>query len=167
MVSKNSAEYEPWTNPAERTMRTLQEPMRVMLARGHAGPEYWEFAMSQARYIADDSHHSWGREDDGKTPTERRTGHPPSIAGRFRPMFCLAYVLGALTADAAGGAGTVYSRGALLGLFELHFGCQKTPLGFLWGLPAASCELRSIEDADGSHTLPSRGLRTASFSRVT
>jgi len=92
MVSKNSAEYEPWTNPAERTMRTLQEPMRVMLARGHAGPEYWEFTMSQAKYIADDSHHSWGRDDDGKTPTERRTGHPPSLAGRFRPMFCLAYV---------------------------------------------------------------------------
>ena len=92
MESKNSAEYEPWTNPTERTMRTLQEPMRVMMARGHAGPEYWEFAMSQARYIADDSHHAWGREDDGKTPTERRTGHAPSVAGRFRPMFCLAYV---------------------------------------------------------------------------
>ena len=92
MTSKNSAEYEPWTNPAERTMRTLQEPMRVMMSRGHAGEEYWEFAMHQAACIANDSHHKWGREDDGKTPSERRTGHPPSIAGRYRPMFCKAFV---------------------------------------------------------------------------
>ena len=92
MHGKNSAEYEPWGNPAERTMRTLQEPMRIMHERGGAGPEYWQFTMQQAAFIADDSHHAWGRPDDGMTPTQRKTGQPPRVATRFRPMFCKAFV---------------------------------------------------------------------------
>ena len=92
MTPRNSAEYEPWGNPAERTMRTLQEPMRVMRERGGAGEEYWEFAAHQAACIANDSHHAWGRDDDNKTPSQRRTGEPPAVAGRYRPMFCKAFV---------------------------------------------------------------------------
>ena len=92
MTPRNSAEYEPWGNPAERTMRTLQEPMRIMRERGGAGEEYWEFAAHQAACIANDSHHAWGRDDDNKTPSQRKTGEPPAVAGRYRPMFCKAFV---------------------------------------------------------------------------
>ena len=91
MRRENSNPYEPNQNPTERRMRTLQEPMRVMHTRGGAGDEYWEFAMTQAAFIHNRTHHAWGADDDGKTPLERKLGAKPSVAS-FRPMFCLAFV---------------------------------------------------------------------------
>ena len=91
MRRENSCPYEPNQNPTERRMRALQEPMRVMHERGGAGDEYWEFSMLQAMVIHNRTPHAWGAEDDGKTPQERMTGVPASVAS-LRPMFCLAYV---------------------------------------------------------------------------
>eukprot|EP00965_Chrysotila_dentata_P208029 6184470-Pleurochrysis_carterae.AAC.2 len=39
MYHTNSCEYEPWSNPTERHMRTLREPMRMVHKRGGAGEE--------------------------------------------------------------------------------------------------------------------------------
>ena len=91
MRHENSCPYEPNQNPTERRMRALQEPMRIMHERGSAGDEYWEFSMLQAAIIHNRTPHAWGAEDDGKTPQERMTGVPASVAS-IRPMFCLAYV---------------------------------------------------------------------------
>ena len=92
MHGENSCAYEPHQNPAERVMRLMQEPMRIMHERGGAGDEYWRFSMEQACLISDRTHHSWGAEDDGKTPLERKLGGPQPSLASFRPMFCLAFV---------------------------------------------------------------------------
>ena len=92
MQGANSCEYEPWGNgSAERTMRTLQEPARIMHARSGAGEEYAEFSIMQSALIANATPHSWGATDDGKTPFERKTGQQPSV-GQLRTMFCKAFV---------------------------------------------------------------------------
>eukprot|EP00965_Chrysotila_dentata_P256700 6212633-Pleurochrysis_carterae.AAC.3 len=86
MYSTNGCEYEPWQNPTERHMRTLQEPMRVMHERGGAGEEYWENSMTQASPIPNVTHHRWGAPDENMTTHERKTGRHPSVS-HFRPMF--------------------------------------------------------------------------------
>eukprot|EP00974_Lingulodinium_polyedra_P049411 4748540-Lingulodinium_polyedra.AAC.1 len=94
MHATNSCEYEPWQNPAERFMRTLQEPMRIMKERGAPegqGDEYWEFFLAQAALIHELTTHKWSGPDDGRTPHERKGRGKPSVAG-LRPMLCLAYV---------------------------------------------------------------------------
>eukprot|EP00965_Chrysotila_dentata_P153971 5089420-Pleurochrysis_carterae.AAC.1 len=76
MYHTNSCEYQPWQNPTERHMRTLQESMRVMHERaGGAGEEYWEYSMTQASLISNVTHHRLGTADGPRTSARQVDRH--------------------------------------------------------------------------------------------
>ena len=73
---RNSCEYEPWQNPAERPWRTLAASAREFSLRGLGGDDsYWTYANMQRKQIHDAMHQSDG------------TGR----IAHLRVPFCLAY----------------------------------------------------------------------------
>ena len=93
MEIRNSCEYQPWQNPAERDFQEKERLMRIQLARGcpdDQAEKYWDFAVLNAQHIIEATTHRDPREGD-ITPTERRTGEQPKV-GHMRVLFCAAYV---------------------------------------------------------------------------
>jgi hypothetical protein len=81
---RNSCEYEPWQNPAERPWRTLTAASREFLLRGFGDP---------ASHTAFDPHVYWPYTHQQAADVENAL-HDPTHRGRIthlRTPFCLAY----------------------------------------------------------------------------